>query len=88
MLVTGESERREEGGRRVTTYVDNIPAERRLRYLHVNHGLVSWSEVRGPNVTVGYTTPDTRVSQIVQVLSTHQPCQASQHQTFSHLEEY
>ena len=31
--------RREE--RRVTTYVDNIPAKRRLRYLHVNHGLVS-----------------------------------------------
>ena len=39
MLERVRGGRREE--RRVTTYVDNIPAKRRLRYLHVNHGLVS-----------------------------------------------
>ena len=33
-----------EQGARVITYVDNVLAERRLGYLHVNHGLVSWSE--------------------------------------------
>ena len=77
-------------GWRGTTYVNNVLAERRLRDLHVNHGVVAG--VRGPNVTVGCTTADTRVSQIVQVLSTHNlSCQASQHQTFRQsdiLEEY
>ena len=42
--LASESERSREQGARVITYVDNVLAERRLRYLHVNHGLVSWGE--------------------------------------------
>ena len=63
-------------GERRPTYVDNILAERRLRYLHVNHGLVSPSEGSQCYRRIHHTRPrqaghQSRVSQIVQVLSTH-----------------
>ena len=83
--LSGESERGEEDN---ICWQDPGWEQTEISACKPRPGELDWG-LRGPNVTLGYTTPDTpgsRVSQIVKVCP-HITCQASQHQTFR-LEEY